>query len=56
MRSRWTFAVLLENLLQSGCSPVEGTITPGGTVKGGAKPDFAVPFTIRNPKSAIQRQ
>jgi len=36
--------------------PVEGTITPGGTVKGGAKPDFAVPFTIRNPKSAIQRQ
>lgn len=24
--------------------PVEGTITPGGTVKGGTKPNFAVPF------------
>jgi len=25
--------------------PVEGTITPGGTVKGGGKPEFAVPFS-----------
>jgi hypothetical protein len=25
--------------------PVEGTITPGGTVKGGGKPNFAVPFS-----------
>ena len=24
--------------------PVEGTVTSGGTVKGGGKPDFAVPF------------
>jgi hypothetical protein len=24
--------------------PVEGTITAGGSVKGGGKPNFAVPF------------
>jgi hypothetical protein len=25
-------------------TPIEGKITPGGTVQGGSKPDFAVPF------------
>ncbi len=36
--------------------PVEGTMTPGGTVKGGGKPNFAVPFPVRRCSRASRSQ